>query len=159
MKKRVFGRYFSRGGGARKALFRSLISALVLNGKIQTTKARAKAIAPEIDKLIAVAKKDSISARRILSSFFAGDRKIVFEITDSIAPALKDKQGGVTRAIPLPPRKGDAAQMVRLEWAAEVVKKEPEAKEKKAETKEAKGKARKPKVAKNKKEVKTKTKK
>ena len=159
MKKRVFGRYFSRGGGARKALFRSLISALVLNGKIQTTKARAKAIQPEIDKLIATAKKDSISARRTLSSFFAGDRKIVFEITDSIAPALKDNLGGATRAIPLPPRKGDAAQMVRLEWAVEMVKKEPEAKTTKKEAKEAKKEVKRPKTSKAKKEPKTKAKK
>jgi len=159
VKKRVFGRYFSRGGGARKALFRSLISALVLNGKIQTTKARAKAIQPEIDKLIATAKKDSVSARRILSSFFAGDRKVVFEITENIAPSLKGYLGGVTRAIPLPPRKGDAAPMVRLEWVVEVIKKEPEGKGTKKKTKEEEKQVKKAKTDENKKEVKTKEKK
>ena len=159
MKKRVFGRYFSRGGGARKALFRSLISALVINGKIQTTKARAKAIQPEIDKLIATARKDSVAARRILSSFFAGDRKIVFEITDSITPALKKNLGGTTRTIPLPPRKGDAAEMVRLEWACEIVKPESETKKTNKETKEAKRQVGKLKTVKNNKEIKTKAKK
>jgi large subunit ribosomal protein L17 len=138
VKKKVFGRYFSRGGGARKALFRSVISALILNGKIDTTRAKAKAVQPEIDGLIATAKKDSLAARRILSSFFAGDRKIVFEITENIVPALKDNLGSVTRAVPLPPRKGDAAQMVRLEWVKEIVRKEPEAKKEKKETKEEK---------------------
>jgi large subunit ribosomal protein L17 len=131
VKKRVFGRHFSRGEGARRALFRSLISALVLNGKIETTKARAKAIVPEVDRLIAIAKKDSIQARRTLSAFFSGDRKLVFEITRNIAPSLKGFLGGVTRAIPLAPRKGDAAEMVRLEWAAQIVKKEEPKKEKK----------------------------
>lgn len=159
MKKRVFGRYFSRGGGARKALFRSLISALVLNGKIQTTKARAKAIQPEIDKLIATAKKDSVSARRILSSYFANDRKIVFEITETITPALKANAGGVTRAIPLPPRKGDAAEMVRLEWVVEIIKKEPVTEKTKKETKKAKKEVKKPEAAKNKKELNLKAKK
>jgi large subunit ribosomal protein L17 len=159
VKKRVFGRYFSRGGGARKALFRSLISAMVMNGKITTTKARAKAIQPEIDGLIATAKKDSISARRILSSFFAGDRKVVFEITENIAPALKANQGGVTRAIPLPPRKGDRAQMVRLEWVAELIKPEPKVAKTKKEAKAAKKEDKKSKVTKSKKEVKTKAKK
>jgi large subunit ribosomal protein L17 len=159
VKKRVFGRYFSRGGGARKALFRSLISALVLNGKIQTTKARAKAVQPEIDKLIATAKKDSVSARRILSSFFANDRKIVFEITENIVPALKNNPGGVTRAIPLPPRKGDAAEMVRLEWVAEIIKKEPKSEKTKKETKKAKKEAKKTETGKNKKVLNSKAKK
>jgi large subunit ribosomal protein L17 len=138
VKKRVFGRYFSRGSGARKALFRSLISALVVNGKIKTTKAKAKAIQPEIDRLIAIAKKDSISARRALASYFANDRKIVFEIMEAIVPALKDKVGGATRTVPLPARKGDAAEMVRLEWVAQIVKKQEAKKGKKEEKKEVK---------------------
>lgn len=128
MKARIFGRHLSRGGGARKALFRSIISALVLNGKIKTTKAKAKAVQPDIDRLIAIAKKDTIAARRILSSYFAGDRKVVFEITESIAPSLKAFSGGVTRLIPLPPRMGDAAKMVRMQWVAEIVKGAPKPK-------------------------------
>ncbi|KKU12325.1 MAG: 50S ribosomal protein L17 [Candidatus Woesebacteria bacterium GW2011_GWA1_45_8] len=143
MKARVFGRHFSRGGGARKALFRSLISAFILNGKIETTKARAKAIQGQVDKLVATAKKDTIAGRRILSAFFAGDRKVVFELTDVIVPSLKSFSGGVTRAVPLPPRKGDAAKMVRLQWAAEIIKKE-----KVAEVKKAKGDKKEPKKGK-----------
>jgi large subunit ribosomal protein L17 len=110
----------------------------VVNGKIKTTKAKAKAIQPEIDRLIAIAKKDSISARRALASYFANDRKIVFEIMEAIVPALKDKVGGATRTVPLPARKGDAAEMVRLEWVAQIVKKQEAKKGKKEEKKEVK---------------------
>lgn len=144
MKARVFGRHFSRGGGARRALFRSLISALILNGKIETTKAKAKGIQGEVDKLTAIAKKDTISARRILSSFFAGDKKIVAELTRSIAPALKAHPGGVTRLIPLPPRGGDRAEMVRMQWVEEIIGKEPKKADKK--TKGDKAEVKKPKV-------------
>jgi len=131
MKARVFGRHFSRGGGARRALFRSLISALILNGKIETTKAKAKGIQGEVDRLTAIAKKDTIASRRKLSSFFGGERKVVAELIGNIVPVLKAHPGGVTRLIPLPPRGGDRAEMVRMQWVEEIIGKEPKKVEKK----------------------------
>ena len=114
MRKRVFGRHLSRGGGARKALFRSLVRALVISGKIETTKAKAKAVIGEVDKLVNLAQaKDS--SRRI-SEFFGNDRKMTQQFT-SLARSFTGKKGGFTRLINLTRRTGDFAEIVRLEWS------------------------------------------
>lgn len=146
MKGKIFGRHLSRGGGARKALFRSLISALVLNGKIKTTKAKAKAVRGEIDSLIAWGKKDTIASKRRLSAFFGGERKITYEITQKIVPALKNFRSGFTKIIPLPPRAGDGAPMVRMQWVVEIVKETPKVEKDPEKVKEAKSQVKKPKV-------------
>lgn len=116
MRKMVFGRKFSRGKKGRIALLRSLIKALVLNGKITTTKARAKAIQGQIDKYVSHAKKGSLALRRKVLAETGNDRKTVDALFGKIAPAFKERKSGFTRIIPLPSRKGDYAQMARLEW-------------------------------------------
>ena len=74
MKKRVYGRKLSRERDTRRALFRTLIRALVKYDKIVTTKAKAKAIQGDIDKLVNLAKKDSIQARRRLFASLGNDK-------------------------------------------------------------------------------------
>ena len=66
MKKKVFGRKLSRDKNERKALFKSLISSLILSEKIETTEAKAKAIKPEIEKLVTKAKQGNESAKIVL---------------------------------------------------------------------------------------------
>lgn len=119
MKKKVFGRRLSRGGGARKALFRSLIRALVTYEKIKTTKAKAKAIQAEVDKIINLAKEKTLSARREVLARLGNDRKTADMIFEQILPGLEGKNSGFTRLVNLPPRRGDAAEMVRMEWVGE----------------------------------------
>lgn len=120
MIKRVFGRKLSRGRDARRALFRSLIRALVISGKITTTKAKAKAIQGMIDSLVSKASSKGIFERREVLAELGNDREVTDSIFNKIAPAFAGRKSGFTRLIPLPPRKGDMAEMVRMEWVDKV---------------------------------------
>jgi len=135
MKKRVFGRQLSRERDTRRALFRSLIRALVKHGKIKTTKAKAKAIQASIDKLVNLAKKDSISAKRRVFAILGNDKETTKKLLKEVVPSFSDRSGGYTRIVPLPARRGDAAQIVRFEWVKEIeVKKTKATKEKTTKT-------------------------
>lgn len=120
MKKRVFGRQLSRERDTRRALFRSLIRALVGYGKIRTTRAKAKAIQADIDKLINLAKKDTISAKRRVFAILGNDKETTKKLLKEVVPSFSDRSGGYTRIVPQPARRGDAAQIVRLEWVKEI---------------------------------------
>lgn len=120
MRKKVFGRHLSRGRKSRIALFRSLIRALVESGRIVTTRAKAKATVPLIDKLITLAKKKSVAARRKVLSELGNDRETTDLIFSKVLPAFTKRNSGFTRIILLPARWGDSAQMVRLEWSDQI---------------------------------------
>jgi|WetSurSiteA1Bulk_404760.scaffolds.fasta_scaffold15053_2 large subunit ribosomal protein L17 len=140
MRKMVFGRKLSRGKKSREALIRSLIKALIGVGKIETTKAKAKAIQGQVDKLVTMAKKNTLSSRRRVLAYLANDRKATDNLVSNIAPVFKDRKGGYTRIILLGKRLGDAAEMARLEWVEQgqvITSKKEEVKEVK-ETKETK---------------------
>lgn len=122
MKKRVFGRQLSRERDTRRALFRSLVRALVLNGKIKTTKAKAKAVQGLVDQIITLGKDESIAARRKLYSVVGNDRVVEDFIVGKVAPKFTDRKSGFTRIVNLPRRVGDNAKVVRLEWVEEVEK-------------------------------------
>ncbi len=115
MYKRIFGKKLSRNTNSRKALFRSLIAALVLNGKIETTKVKAKAVTGEIDKLFGLVAKGDIASRRLLLSKLANDKVTVDKMFGMKAKTEKRKSG-FTRIVNLPNRKGDNAQVARLEF-------------------------------------------
>lgn len=135
MKKRVVGKKLSRGGGARKALYFSLVRALIISGKIQTTKAKAKAIIPEVDKLVTLALGNDV---RRVAAFFRNDRKLSAEFF-KLTRSFSGRKSGFTRLINLPARKGDLANMVRLEWTDNIVKSEKDDREKsKKKTEEVK---------------------
>jgi large subunit ribosomal protein L17 len=124
MRKMVFGRKLSRGRKGREALFRSLIKAFLVNGKITTTRARAKAIQGEIDKLVSFAKKGSLIATRKASGYLGNDRQLSEVLFGNIARTFKKRASGFTRITLLPRRKGDAAEEVRLEWVEAIVTEE-----------------------------------
>ena len=149
MRKKVFGRQFSRSRKAREALFKSLIKEFVLRGRIETTYAKAKSVQGDIDKLALLARKGGVTASRQISAFLSTDRRFVAKLVKE-ASSFKERSSGFTRIIRLPARKGDSAQMARIEWTEaiiEVPKKEKESKVTKV-----------PKVPKAKKEVKPKKK-
>lgn|ERR1035437_9543371 len=148
MKKHVFGRKLKRDINERKALFKGLMSSLVLHEKIETTESKAKAIKGEVDKLVTNAKKDSMLARKLLSDKLSPDA--LEKMIKDIAPRFNKRQGGYTKMVRLGKRFGDDATMVLLEW----VEQRPVL-EKTEETKEEKRGARKT-VEKPKKEAKTK---
>lgn len=114
MKKKVFGRKLSRDKNERKALFKSLISSLILRERIQTTEAKAKAIRPEIEKLVTKAKQGDESAKTVLHKNLS--RSAFEKILNDIAPRFTNRQGGYIRLIKLGKRFGDDAPMSVIEW-------------------------------------------
>ena len=120
MKKRKLSIKLSRGSGARKALKRALIAALVKNGKIVTTKAKAKFVQRIFDKIVAKAKTGGLAKRREVLAFLGNDRKTVDGIFNKIIKDVGERKSGFTRMINLPRRRGDNAEMVRLEVVREL---------------------------------------
>lgn len=104
-----------------KAMKRSLIASLLANDRVKTLEARAKAIRPEVDKVITWAKKGDVHARR-LAIAKVGDKEVVRQVFEKAAQGLwADRQGGYTRIMKLGPRKGDAAEVVIIEVVTESV--------------------------------------
>lgn len=109
-----------RDSSARKALFRDLVTDLFIYERIQTTEAKAKEIRPIAEKLITLAKRGDLHARRQVAAFVrkeqAGDDKdAIQKLFSDLAPRYADRQGGYTRILKLGPRRGDSADMVYLE--------------------------------------------
>ncbi|MBI2046458.1 MAG: 50S ribosomal protein L17 [Parcubacteria group bacterium] len=111
-------RKFGRVKKVREALLRSLARALVTNGKITTTEAKAKELRPFIEKLVTKAKHETVASRRIVAARLGGvgeinSAKMLF---DTIAPKYKNRAGGYTRIIKMAPRKSDASKMAVIEF-------------------------------------------
>ena len=105
-----------------KAMKKSLVAALLANDRIKTLESRAKAIRPDVDRIITWAKRGDLAARR-LAIAKVGDAQIVGEIFDKAAQGMwADRKGGYTRIMKLGPRKGDAAEVVIIELVTEPVK-------------------------------------
>lgn len=113
MRKKVFGRKFKRDVNARKALFRSLVSSLILKERIQTTEAKAKAIKGDVDKLITKVKTGK-DPKSLLSGFLFPHA--LEKLVNDVAPRFKERQGGYTRILRVGKRFGDDASMVLMEW-------------------------------------------
>ena len=116
MKKKVYGRKLSRGFNARKALFRALIRAIVMHGSIETTKAKAKSIQSDIDKLVTLAKKGGINERRRVYAHLGNDRKTTDRLFEIAKKTFFSRNSGFTKIVKLPRRKGDGAEVAKIEW-------------------------------------------
>ena len=121
MRHRKSGRQLNRNSSHRQAMFRNMAGSLVRHEIIKTTLPKAKEARKDADKMVTIAKKGDLSARRLAASRLL-DPKAVQKLFDKVAPAMKDRKGGYTRIIKLGTRKGDAAEMCILQWvsAAEV---------------------------------------
>ena len=136
MKKQTFGRKFKRTSNQRKALFSGLISSMILKGRISTTYEKAKAIKPDIEKMVTKAKKDEVTARRLLKSSLK-PHEIDLMIT-KIGPAFKNRMGGYTRILKTGKRFNDDATMVIMEWTESIELKSENKKSKVKGSKEVK---------------------
>jgi large subunit ribosomal protein L17 len=105
----------SRSPSHRKALFMNLARELIDHERIKTTEAKAKAARPEIEKLITLAKRGDLHARRQALASLGQDKFVVHKLFDEIAPRYEDRHGGYTRILKLGPRHSDATEMVFLE--------------------------------------------
>lgn len=118
MRHRVRGKHLGRSTKHRKALFKNLILALIENGRVKTTEAKAKAIKGLVDKLVTRAKKGTVHSRRLLGSFLH-TKKAVNRLVDEITPRFKARASGFTRIVNLGRRRGDDTMMVSLEFVDE----------------------------------------
>ena len=105
----------SRSASHRKALLRNLCKEVIEHERIRTSEAKAKALRPEVEKLITLAKRGDLHARRQALSALGQDRLAVYKLFDEIAPRYADRAGGYTRILKLGPRRSDATEMVLIE--------------------------------------------
>ena len=106
----------SRDASHRKALLANLCVEVIDHERIKTTEAKAKAVKPEVEKLITLAKKGDLHARRrAISTLQHPDKGVIYKLFDEIAPRYSDRAGGYTRILKLGPRHGDNAPMARIE--------------------------------------------
>ena len=105
----------SRDSAHRKALLRNLSKEVIEHGRIKTTAAKAKAVKPEVEKLITLAKDDTLHARRQALSKLGHDEFIVGKLFSDVAPRYVTRPGGYTRILKLGPRRSDSTEMVFIE--------------------------------------------
>ena len=103
-----------RVSGPRRALLRSLTTELFRYGRIETTETKAKELTRSAAKMITLAKRGDLHARRQALSFVM-DETITKKLFDEIAPKYRERNGGYTRIMKLEPRKGDAAPRAIIE--------------------------------------------
>ena len=127
---------FGRSTAHRKMLMKSLVTNLILAESIKTTLPKAKEARKDADRIVTIAKRGDLAARRLAASRLL-EPKAVQKLFDKIAPGMKDRKGGYTRIVKLGTRKGDAAETCVLQWvtAAEAVAPAPETKEEAKEVK------------------------
>lgn len=114
MRKNVFGRQFKRDANERKALFRGLLTSLVIHERIKTTEEKAKAIRADADKLVTKARKERLHAQMLLQPDLSS--VAVKKMINDIAPRFAGRNGGYTRIVRLAPRKTDSARLAMIEW-------------------------------------------
>src|SRR3989344_2869080 len=102
-------RKFSRETKQRKELMRDLARAVIENGKITTTQAKAKSLRTSVEKLITKGKSKNLAAVRLLSSQLGA--KNAKKLTSELAERFAGRNGGYTRIINLPPRLSDGSKM------------------------------------------------
>ena len=114
MRHRNKGRKLSRTASHKKATMRNLASSLFLHERIETTTAKAKELRPYAERLITLARRGDLHARR-LAGRKIHDRDALGKLFDDIAPRYTERPGGYTRILKLGNRKGDAAEMSLIE--------------------------------------------
>ena len=105
----------SRDAAHRRSLFANLSKQLIEHERIQTSQAKAKAVKPEVEQLITLAKRGGLHARRQALATLHNDKFAVHKLFEEIAPRYAQRPGGYTRIVKLGPRRSDSAEMVFLE--------------------------------------------
>ena len=106
----------SRDSAHRRALLRNLCREVIEHERIKTSEAKAKAVKPEIEKLITLARKGDLHARRQATSILQHPAKdVIYKLFEEIAPRYTERPGGYTRILKLGARPGDATELVYLE--------------------------------------------
>lgn len=115
MRHRKKGKTLDRKTAARKALLRNLATSLVLYEKIKTTKAKAQALRPYVERMITTGKAKTLHARRELLKKLTVP-SAVEKILAELSPRYAERPGGYTRIVKIGRREGDAAEIVQIEF-------------------------------------------
>ncbi|MDQ2939066.1 MAG: 50S ribosomal protein L17 [Actinomycetota bacterium] len=105
----------SRDAAHRRALLSNLSRQLITHERIKTSQAKAKAVKPEVEKLITLAKRGDLHARRQALATLGQDKFTVHKLFEEVAPRYGERPGGYTRIVKLGPRRSDSTEMVYLE--------------------------------------------
>jgi large subunit ribosomal protein L17 len=105
----------SRDSAHRRALMRNLCRDVIEHERITTSQAKAKAVKPKLEKLITLAKRGDLHARRQALSELGQDKFLVHKLFEEVAPRYASRDGGYTRIVKLGPRRSDSTEMVFLE--------------------------------------------
>ncbi len=107
-------RKLGRATAARTAMLRALVTYLLENGKIETTVTRAKEVSSLAEKMITIAKTETLANKRNVMAFITKE-DVATKLFKEIAPKYADRNGGYTRITKIGPRRGDAAEMAIIE--------------------------------------------
>ena len=108
-------RKLNRTASHRKAMFANMSGALIRHEQITTTLPKAKELRPFVEKLVTLAKRGDLHARRQALSTLGQDKFTVHKLFEEVAPRYTERPGGYTRILKLGPRRSDATEMVYLE--------------------------------------------
>jgi large subunit ribosomal protein L17 len=126
MRHRVGGSKLKRDAGSRKALLRNLVTSVIEVDYVVTTVPKAKAVKPLVDRMVTLGKRDTLHARRQAASFLETPASVK-KLFETIAPKFGQRSGGYTRITRLGFRKGDGAELCKLELVGtELVKRAAE---------------------------------
>ena len=110
------GKKFNRIAGRRRSFLRNLTNDLIRKERIETTEIRAKAIRPIAERMVTIAKKQNLAARRLLFSRLQ-DKRVVSKLYEEIGPRYQERAGGYLRIVKLAKsRKRDGARLARIEF-------------------------------------------
>jgi large subunit ribosomal protein L17 len=115
MRHGIRGRKLNRTSSHRKALFKNLAQALIKHEQINTTLPKAKDLRPVVERMVTIAKKGGLAARRRLIAQL-GDEKLTEKLLSVLAPRYKARNGGYTRVLKAGFRYGDMAPMAMIEF-------------------------------------------
>jgi large subunit ribosomal protein L17 len=111
----IDGRKLSRKHGPRMALYKNLTVSVLRYERVKTTEAKAKEIQGRVERMITLAKKGDLAARRSVVAQFPNEPLVVTKLFDEIAPKYSDRTSGYTRIVKIGQRHGDGAEVVQIE--------------------------------------------
>ena len=107
-------RKLGRTSDQRKAMLRAMVTYLLENGQIKTTLTRAKEVQPVAEKMITLAKANTLASYRQALAFITKE-DVANKLFKEIGPKYADRNGGYTRIVRIGPRRGDAAEMAIIQ--------------------------------------------
>ena len=118
MRHRAKGRQLSRSSSHKRAMLNNMATSLFVHGRVITTEAKAKELRPFAEKLITLARRGDLHARRLVERRIK-DRETLTRLFGEIGPRFAARPGGYTRILKLGHREGDGADVARIELLAE----------------------------------------